>query len=120
MDAIEHQLLLSDAARYGYRFVDPKASNSTKVVQRMVESDDDQFRENTATLTKKLENKRESSFQDALSELFTEKQKELLFKVLNKETLTKTEKEYFSRVVKKRLKALRNPDLQLAATTLLD
>lgn len=41
-----------------------------------------------------------------LSELFTSRQKELLAKRLGGKTFTKTEREYYYRVVKKRLKAL--------------
>ena len=47
----------------------------------------------------------------ALSQVFSPKQKELFFKKLKREKLTKTEKEYFSRVVKKKVLALANPGL---------
>ena len=70
-------------------------------------------------MTKKLDSERENQFQTALSILFTEKQKQILFKVLEHGTLTKTEREYYSRVVKPRVKALKNADLQLVASTLL-
>jgi len=46
-----------------------------------------------------------------LSEFFTSKQKDLLKKRLKGSMLSKTEKEYFSRVVNKRLKALSNDHL---------
>ncbi len=46
-----------------------------------------------------------------LSEFFTSKQKDLLKKRLKGSELSKTEKEYFSRVVNKRLKALSNDHL---------
>jgi hypothetical protein len=46
-----------------------------------------------------------------LSQFFAPRQKELLKKHLSGETLSKTEKEYFCRVVKKRLKALSNEKL---------
>ncbi len=46
-----------------------------------------------------------------LSEFFTSKQKDLLKKRCRREELTKTEREYFSRVVNKRLKALGNEQL---------
>jgi hypothetical protein len=42
-----------------------------------------------------------------LSFLFAKKQIKILFKVKNHERLTKTEKEYFSRVIKKKLAAIR-------------
>ncbi len=47
-----------------------------------------------------------------LSLLFSPKQKELLKKKLAGLPLTKTEKEYFSRVVRKKLMALANPGVQ--------
>lgn len=55
-----------------------------------------------------------------LSELFTPRQKELLRKRESGQTLTKTEKEYFYRVVKKRLKALASPELHGWARGLLE
>lgn len=54
-----------------------------------------------------------------LSELFTPRQKELLKKRLEGKPLTKTEKEYFYRVVKKRLKALANDELHRMARELV-
>jgi hypothetical protein len=53
-----------------------------------------------------------------LSTIFPPKQKELVLKKLKGEPLSKTEKEYFSRVVKKKLEALTNSELRKAATTL--
>ena len=50
--------------------------------------------------------RRALEFDLLLSELFTARQKELMNKVSQDKPLTKTEKEYFYRVVKKRLKAL--------------
>ena len=50
-----------------------------------------------------------------LSVFFAPKQRDLLQKKLRGEPLTKTEREYFSRVVKKKLLALADPDLQRLA-----
>lgn len=79
----------------------------------------EQFRTSQVSLSKQLEHQRSVMFQEAVIELFTDKQRELMFKVMNHQPLTKTEREYYSRVVKPRLKALRNPDLQTMAATLL-
>lgn len=79
----------------------------------------EQLKDTQASFTKKIEEGREAVFKDAVAELFTKKQAELLFKVLDNKSMTKTEREYYSRVVKPRLKALRNPDLQSVAATLL-
>jgi len=54
-----------------------------------------------------------------LSTLFSPKQKELILKKLNGESLTKTEQEYYSRVVKKKFEALSNSEVRRIATTLM-
>ena len=56
----------------------------------------------------------------ALSQIFSPKQKELFLKKLGHEKLTKTEKEYFSRVVKKKVLALANSELHRLSQKLLD
>jgi hypothetical protein len=53
-----------------------------------------------------------------LSQFFTPKQKELIKKRLKNEEMTKTEREYYSRAVNKRLKALSDPGLQDFASSL--
>ena len=58
-------------------------------------------------------------FEYALSQLFSNKQKELFMKKLKGEKMTKTEKEYFSRSVKKKVVALANADLHKLATKLI-
>ena len=47
------------------------------------------------------------------------KQKELFMKRLKGEKMTKTEREYYSRSVKKKVQALANSDLHKLATTLI-
>lgn len=51
----------------------------------------------------------------ALLQVFSPKQKELFFKKLKGEKLSKTEREYYSRVVKKKVLALANPELHRLA-----
>jgi hypothetical protein len=58
-------------------------------------------------------------FEYALSQLFSNKQKELFMKKLKGEKMTKTESEYFSRSVKKKVVALANSDLHKLATILI-
>jgi len=61
------------------------------------------------------------SLEYAMSQLFTPKQKELFLKKFRGEKMSKTEREYFSRVVKKKVLALANSELhRLANTTLGD
>ena len=58
-------------------------------------------------------------FELLLSELFTPRQKELLKKRLEAKPMTKTEREYFYRVVSKRLKALASEELHQMARRLV-
>jgi hypothetical protein len=53
-----------------------------------------------------------------LSTLFPPKQKELILKKLRGEPLSKTEKEYYSRIVKKKLEGLANTELKRIASAL--
>ncbi|MBI2119314.1 MAG: hypothetical protein HYT97_06785 [Elusimicrobia bacterium] len=63
------------------------------------------------SLEEKLKLKEEFRREYYLSLLLSPKQKELLNKRLDGESMTKTEREYFSRVVRKKLQALINPNL---------
>ena len=69
---------------------------------------------------KRAQNRQLRSFQLNLhlSTLFPPKQKELVLKKLKGEEMTKTEQEYYSRVVKKKLEALADADLRKIAVTL--
>lgn len=59
--------------------------------------------------------KEEFGLEYALSQVFSPKQKELFFKRLRGEKMTKTESEYYSRVVRKKVEALANPELHRLA-----
>lgn len=65
------------------------------------------------------EQKSALEFELLLSALFTVRQKELLQKRLAGKPMTKTEREYYSRVVKKRLNALADPRLHQMASSLV-
>lgn len=56
----------------------------------------------------------------AVSRIFTPRQKELFLKKLRRKKMTKTEKEYFSRVIKKKAQALANEDLHRLARKVLE
>lgn len=58
--------------------------------------------------------------QRSLSSVFTPRQTELFFKRLRGERMTKTEREYFSRVVKKKTLALADEELHSLARRVLD
>ena len=62
----------------------------------------------------------EFSLEYALSQLFSPKQKELVKKKLDGSVLTKTEQEYYSRTVKKKVVALANSELHSLARKLLE
>jgi len=61
----------------------------------------------------------ELSLEYALSQIFTPKQKEIFLKRLQGKKLTKTEREYFYRTVKKKAMALVNVDLQRLAQQII-
>jgi len=77
--------------------------------------------EKEAEKIKQLRGKHEElSLEYALSQLFSPKQKELFKKKLNGEPLSKTEREYFSRTVKKKVAAMANPELHRLAQKLME
>lgn len=67
-----------------------------------------------------LNTKDEMGLEYALSQVFSPKQKELFFKKLKGEKFTKTENEYYSRAVKKKVLALANEKLYAMAKQLLN
>lgn len=68
---------------------------------------------------KQTERQEDFSLEYALSQVFSPKQKELFMKKVKGQELNKTEREYFSRTVKKKLFALTNPELGRLAKLLL-
>ena len=72
-----------------------------------------------AGLTELLSMKDGHDLQLALSQIFSPKQKELVLKRLRGEKLSKTEREYYSRVVRKKILALANPELHKLSQKLL-
>jgi len=76
--------------------------------------------ETSRSRRKKDKDKQRRSFQLSyyLSTLFSPKQKELVLKKFKGEPLNKTEQEYFSRTVKKKLEALANPEVKKVAAAL--
>ncbi|MEK6563440.1 MAG: hypothetical protein AABZ65_00220 [Candidatus Omnitrophota bacterium] len=89
-------------------------------VQRLKTTFSNYFWKNQSGLNELLLVKEELGVEYALSQVFSPKQKELFLKKLKSEKLTKTEKEYFSRSVKKKALALANPELHRLARKLLE
>ncbi|MDP8299598.1 MAG: hypothetical protein P9L88_06840 [Candidatus Tantalella remota] len=79
----------------------------------------DYFRKEASGLRDLLSAKEDLGLEYAMSQVFSPKQKELFLKKLRGEVLTKTEKEYYSRVVKKKVLALANTDLHRLSRELL-
>jgi hypothetical protein len=73
------------------------------------------FEQNVKTTRQLKEKFEELSLEYALSQLFSPKQKELFKKKLMGENLNKTEREYYSRSVRKKVLALANPELHRLA-----
>lgn len=78
------------------------------------------FSQTKTKLNEMLQMKDEMNLEYSLSQVFSPKQKELFLKKLRREKLTKTEKEYYSRVVKKKVLALANPELHNLSQKILD
>ncbi len=71
--------------------------------------------EETAKLTELIASKEEFDLEYAISQIFSPKQKELFLKKLRGGKMTKTEREYYSRSVKKKVLALANSELHRLA-----
>jgi hypothetical protein len=67
-----------------------------------------------------LAKREEFNLEYCLAQVFSPKQKELFLKKLKGQKLSKTEKEYFSRVVRKKVKALANSQLHRLAQKLIE
>jgi len=88
--------------------------------QRLKQTFNNYFSGQQSMLNELLSVKEELGLEYALSQVFSPKQKELFLKKFRHEKLTKTEKEYFSRTVKKKVLALANPELHRLSKKLLE
>src|SRR3989338_2743406 len=95
-------------------------AGSEMSAQRLKTTFRNYFRQSQNSLNELLLVKEELGVEYALSQVFSPKQKELFLKKLKSEKFTKTEKEYFSRSVKKKALALANPGLHRLARKLLE
>lgn len=78
------------------------------------------FEQNVEKTKQLRETHDELSLEYSLSQVFSPKQKELFKKKLEGLPLTKTEREYYSRTVRKKVAALANPELHRLAQKLLN
>ena len=88
--------------------------------QRLKQIFNNYFNQERLDLNDMLSVKEGMGLEYALSRVFSPKQKELFLKKFRREKLTKTEKEYFSRVVKKKVMALANSELYRLSRKLLE
>ncbi len=86
---------------------------------RLFEIFNNYFKKDAKKAKKLKEKYEELSLEYSLSQLFSPKQKELFIKKLHGEPLNKTEREYYSRTVKKKVSALANSDLHHLAQKLM-
>jgi len=92
----------------------------TLSAQRFMEVFSNYYTQAGRSLGDLLQAKEELGVEYALSQVFSPKQKDLFLKKLRGEKLTKTEREYFSRAVKKKVLALANSELHKLARKLLE
>jgi len=97
-----------------------KAGNLEMSAQRLKNTFENYFSRQKSDLDDLVLKKNQLRLEYSLSQVFSPKQKELFFKKLRREKLTKTEAEYFSRTVKKKVLALANTELHQLASKLLE
>ena len=100
--------------------LDFKVGYRVMSVQRVKNTFDNYFRDTYTKLNNLMSMKEELGLEYSLSRLFSPKQKELFLKKFKREKLSKTEREYYSRVVKKKVLALANSELHRLARKLLE
>jgi hypothetical protein len=88
-------------------------------VERMLTLFKNYFVKQFGELKKETQKFEDYSVEYALSQVFSPRQKELFLKRVRGERFTKTEREYFSRTVKKKVQALANPELERMAKLVL-
>lgn len=99
---------------------DLHVANCEMSAQRLKSVFKNYFAQSQPKLKELLSVRDELSLEYSLSQVFSPKQKELFLKKLRREKLSKTEKEYFSRAVKKKVLALANPELHRLSQKLLE
>ncbi len=99
---------------------DLKVTGRSMSSQRLKSTFNSYFKKVSEDLSDFISAKEDLGLEYALSQVFPPKQKELFMKKLKGEVLTKTEKEYFSRAVKKKVQALANADLHRLSRKLLE
>lgn len=111
----------SDLYKYNLmRNQDFQLANYRFSAQRVKDLFNNYFKEEAREAKKLRSQHEELSLEYALSQVFSPKQKELFREKLEGKPFTKTEREYFSRRVRKKVQALANPELHRLAQRLLE
>jgi len=97
---------------------DFKVGEKTMSSERLKNVFNNYYKQAGSDLSDLLSTKEQLGLEYAMSQVFSPKQKELFLKKLRNEKLTKTEREYYSRVVRKKVQALANPELHNLAQKL--
>ncbi len=113
-------LKLKSFRNYFAQDLDFKVGNKKFNTARLLDIFDNYFKEDIKESIRGEDKYEELSLEFALSQIFSPKQKELFKKRLRGDAFTKTEKEYFSRTVKKKVQALANPELHRLAQKLME
>ncbi len=125
-DELFTSLPVKTQSKYNEYVKDLKESRDFKVglydmtVERLKTTFKNYFKKKELGLNNLLYMKEELGLEYAMSQVFSAKQKELFLKKLRGEKLTKTEKEYYSRTVRKKVSALANSELHRLARKLLE
>jgi len=114
-DAVFVQKLRNSISRGEVLHIDKKSF----LPDRLFEIFNNYFKKDVEKAKKLKEKYEELSLEYSLSQLFSPKQKELFKKKLHGEPMNKTEREYYSRAVKKKVAALANTDLHRLAQKLM-
>jgi len=88
--------------------------------ERLIKTFNNYFSRIENGLNELLKEKEELGLEYAMSQILSPGQKEIFLKKIKGDKLSKTEREYFSRVVKKKIMALANTKLHLLAQKLLE
>ena len=94
-------------------------SNKRLSSERLINAFDNYWEHEPSKAKQFLNKYEELSLEYALSQLFSPQQKDLINKKLRGDLLTKTEREYYSRTVKKKVSAIANLELQRLARKLM-
>ncbi|OGL92097.1 MAG: hypothetical protein A3I43_03255 [Omnitrophica WOR_2 bacterium RIFCSPLOWO2_02_FULL_50_19] len=108
----EYLAKLKDAADF-------KVGEKTMSPARLKNVFNNYYKQASSGLSDLLSTKEQFGLEFAMSQVFSPKQKELFLKKLHNEKLNKTEREYYSRVVRKKVQALANSELNNLAQKLM-